>query len=230
MAGAEVGLVLGIVSSVITIVKEAKNIYDAAKDTKGLPKAFKQVNGRFPLAVTLLKLTEENLKSKQRLEDSVYREVEKAVKQCETQAGNIRDLFKEVIREENDTSFDRYKKAARAIFGGKGKKVEELMAEMLTNIDVLVKMKLISNATEDQLKDLQAAIKEMVDMAPSLPDEGTGNVHQEHTGSGDNIVTKDHAHNQNNKGGGNYFQTVTGGVQFTTNSKESGKESGGGIK
>ncbi|CAN9201626.1 unnamed protein product [Alternaria alternata] len=191
MAGAEVGLVLGIVSSVITIVKEAKNIYDAAKDTKGLPKAFKQVNGRFPLAVTLLKLTEENLKSKQRLEDSVYREAEEAVKQCKTQAENIRDLFKEVIRGENDTPFERYKKAARAIVGGKGKKVEELMAEMLKNIDILVKVKLMSNATEDQLKDLQAAIKEMVEMASSLPDEGTGDVHQQHTGSGHNFGTTD---------------------------------------
>ncbi|CAN9417291.1 unnamed protein product [Alternaria alternata] len=200
MSGAEVGLVLGIVSSVIAIVKEAKNIYDVAKDAKGLPKAFTQVNGRFPLAVTLLKLTEENLKSKQRLDDSVYREVDEAVKQCETQAKNIRDLFKEVIRGENDTPFERYKKAARAIVGGKGKKVEELMAEMLKNIDALVKLKLMSNATEDQLKGLQAAIQEMVEMAPSLPDEGTGGVNQQHTGSGHNVATSGNASSQINNG------------------------------
>ncbi|RYN37640.1 hypothetical protein AA0115_g1358 [Alternaria tenuissima] len=218
MSGAEVGLVLGIVSSVIAIVEGAKNIYDAAKDAKGLPKAFTQVNGRFPLAVTLLKLTEENLKSKQRLEDSVYREADEVVKQCKTQAENIRDLFKEVIRGENDTPFERYKKAARAIVGGKGKKVEELMAEMLKNIDALVKLRLMSNATEDQLKDLQAAIQEMVEMAPSLPDEGTGGVNQQHTGSGHNVATSGNASSQINNGDGNYIQGLQGGATFNNHS------------
>ncbi|KAI6344490.1 hypothetical protein MCOR25_011090 [Pyricularia grisea] len=52
MSGAEI---LGITSAVIAIVDGIKKVYDAAKDEKGLPEAFRLVAGRLPLIADILK-------------------------------------------------------------------------------------------------------------------------------------------------------------------------------
>jgi hypothetical protein len=45
----EAGTVIGLISGVISIIEATKTIYDAAKDVKGQPDAFRQVAARLPL-------------------------------------------------------------------------------------------------------------------------------------------------------------------------------------
>ena len=50
----EAGTIVGLISGVILIIEATKTIYDAAKDAKGQPEAFRQVAARLPLVRELL--------------------------------------------------------------------------------------------------------------------------------------------------------------------------------
>lgn len=69
----------------------------------------------------------------------------------------------------------------------KGKRVEELMEGILRDIQVIANDKLMGTATEEQVKGVADAIKEMKEMPSSLPDEA-GSVTQTHSGGGHNIA------------------------------------------
>jgi hypothetical protein len=61
------------------------------------------------------------------------------------------------------------------------------MEGILKDIQVLACEKLMGTATDSQVKEIQEAMKQMKDMPSSLLDETGGALHQEHSGSGDNI-------------------------------------------
>ena len=46
MSGGEAALVLGVISSVISIIDAIKQVYDAAANVQGLPEAFREVSAR----------------------------------------------------------------------------------------------------------------------------------------------------------------------------------------
>ena len=49
MSGAESILVLGTISSIITVVDETKRVYDGATNAHGLPQVFREVATRLPI-------------------------------------------------------------------------------------------------------------------------------------------------------------------------------------
>jgi hypothetical protein len=51
MSGAEARLVLGLISSTITVIETCKTLYDAAHDASGLPEAFRKVAENIPLVL-----------------------------------------------------------------------------------------------------------------------------------------------------------------------------------
>ena len=59
MSGAEVSLVLGLISSVITIIRTSQDVYDAAKNTQGLHEAFRKVAENVPLVLGTLRAAEQ---------------------------------------------------------------------------------------------------------------------------------------------------------------------------
>ncbi len=54
MSGAEAILVLGAISSAISIIDRMKQIYDMAADAEGLPETFREIAERLPLVQTIL--------------------------------------------------------------------------------------------------------------------------------------------------------------------------------
>ena len=54
MSSAEAGFVVGLILGVISIIEATKTVYDAAKDAKGQPEAFRQVAARLPLVIEIL--------------------------------------------------------------------------------------------------------------------------------------------------------------------------------
>jgi hypothetical protein len=59
MSSAEAAFVVGLISGVISIIEATKTVYDAAKDAKGQPEAFRQVAARLPLVIEILHSAEE---------------------------------------------------------------------------------------------------------------------------------------------------------------------------
>ena len=183
MAGVEAAFVLSLISSVISICEATKTIYEAAKDSKGQPEAFRQVNAQLGLVIAILDRSKEKAKD---VDETSQDALELILESCKAKAENLNKIFQKVIRKDDDKWYDRYKKAVGTL--GKGQKVESLMSGILKDIQVLACEKLTGVATEAQVKKIEEAIKEMNEMPSSLQDETGGAVTQKHSGSGSNYA------------------------------------------
>ena len=207
MSSAEAGLVVGLISGVISIIKAAKSVYDAAKDAKGQPEAFRQVAARLPLVNEILQSSKERT---QTLDESAREALKPILKSCKAKAEDLEKLFQEVIRKSDDKWYDRYKKALGTL--GKECKVESLMEGILKDIRVLACERLMGIATDAQMKKIEEAIKQMSEMPSSLPDEA-GGVTQNHQGSGNNIAHTGRGA-QHNGTGDLYHNEIKGDAYF----------------
>jgi len=205
----EAGTAIGLISGVITIIEATKTVYDAAKDAKGQPEAFRQVAVRLPLVNEILQNAKERTRT---LDESAREALKPIIKSCKGKAEDLEKLFQKVIRKDDDKWYDRYKKAVGTL--GKGDKVECLMEGILKDIQVLACEKLMGTATDAQIKELEEAIMEMNEMPSSLPDEAKS-VIQNHSGSGDNIGHTGSGTLNLHKGSGDlYHNVISGGATF----------------
>ena len=205
MSGAEAGSIVSFISGVISIIEATKTVYDAAKDAKGQPEAFRQVAARLPLVIEILRSAEEKAAA---LDKAAQGALETILESCEAKAEILNKLFRRVVRKDDDKWHDRYKKAIGTV--GKGRKVESLMGEILMDVQVIAGKKLVGTATDAQLKKLEEAIKEMKEMPSSLTDEA-GTVVQTHSGGGDNIA---HSGPGNIYAGDSHHNQNTGDVHY----------------
>ncbi|PVH70078.1 hypothetical protein DL98DRAFT_383961, partial [Cadophora sp. DSE1049] len=148
--------VIGLISDVISIIEATKTIYDAAKDAKDQPEAFRQVAARLPLVIEILRSAKERASV---LEETAPEALEHTLESCKAKAENLKKIFQKVIQKDDDKWYDRYKN-----------KVECLMEGILKDIQVLVCERLNGTAIEAQVKEIEEAIKQMNEMTSSLPD------------------------------------------------------------
>lgn len=132
---AEASLALGIISSIISIVTAAKNIYDAAKDKNGLPKAFHHVAAKLPIVVVILKQASDYARRAE-VDENTRDAFQGILSRCETSAKELQVIFEKSIPKEGASRFDRSVTAARTI--RKGSRVEDLIAEILKEIALLL--------------------------------------------------------------------------------------------
>lgn len=205
----EAGTVIGIISAVISIIQTTRTVYDAAKDAKGQPESFRQVVARLPLVNEILESAKERT---QTLDESAREALKPILKSCKAKAEDLKKLFQEVVRKDDDKWYDRYKKALSTL--GKGDKVECLMEGILQDVQVVACERLMGTATDIQVKELEDAIKEMNEMPSSLPDEARS-VIQSHSGSGDNVGNTGLGTMNIHKGSGDlYHNVISGGATF----------------
>jgi hypothetical protein len=179
MSGAEAVFVVSLISNVISIIEATKTVYNAAKDAKGQPEAFRQVAARLPLVIGILGSAKEKIRT---LDETVQEAQEEFLESLKKKAEKLEKIFQKVIRKDDDKWYDRYKKALGTL--GKGDRVECLMEGILKDIQVLACERLMGTATEAQVKEIEEAVKQMNEMPSSLPEEAGS---QTHSGSGDNI-------------------------------------------
>ncbi|GAB7333952.1 hypothetical protein MBLNU13_g06060t1 [Cladosporium sp. NU13] len=200
MSGAEAIVVLGLISSIIAIIETSKKLYDASHDGKGLHEAFRDVAQNMPLVLDILRdcqaiqqqvakdcETTTDAAHKQELEESS--EATKTVMAgCHKKAETLESIFKKVMPAEGDKRRERYKKAATASMKpGRAKKVVDLMAGIMTNLQTLQTSRFFKDQLEKRGVDIKAALDKLSELRPSLSDgQGTFN----HSGSGpQNILT-----------------------------------------
>ncbi|KAM5470729.1 hypothetical protein MauCBS54593_003770 [Microsporum audouinii] len=133
MSGAEVGLVLGLISSVITIIHATQQVYEAIKDTKGLPASFKQSASKLPLISKLLEDAEKYVETV--ADEATQPTFMPTLENCKLQATRLHELFANIMLEKDDSRLDRYIKAARTI--GKSSQIEELMNGVLNDLQLI---------------------------------------------------------------------------------------------
>ncbi|KFZ19764.1 hypothetical protein V501_00497, partial [Pseudogymnoascus sp. VKM F-4519 (FW-2642)] len=175
----EAGLVLGIISAIISIIDTTKHVYDAVEDEAGLPTNFKKSATKLPLISKLLEYAEEYVNNE--ADESIKAAFTPTLEDCKVQATHLQELFQKVMPDEGDSRWDRYVKAARTI--GKGGRVESLVGGILDDLQLLATRfpKVMKPRGKEELAK---AIEEMSGMEPSLSDGFEQTPAYAHYGSG----------------------------------------------
>jgi alkaline phosphatase len=203
MSGAEVPLVVGLISGIISIVDATKKVYDAVKDKDRLPVAFREVAIRLPIVYDTLEATGKYIEKHPA--DGCL--IENLIKSCDTRAKLLRDIFEKVAAPEKgkDSRADRYLKAVRVM--GKGARVESLVKGILEDLQLLVGNHLVHVTSDEQNQALAASIKDVSDIEPSIPDEALSETSNSfYQSGGGNMFNTFGGKNQYYLGGGNQFQ------------------------
>lgn len=227
MSGAEIITVVGLISSIITIIETSKKLYDASQDVKGLHEAFRDVAQNMPLVLDILrdcqaiqqqveKDCEITTDTTQRHELEASSAATKTVMaDCQKKAKTLQTIFEKVMPGEGAKKRERYKKAAKSVKPGRAKKVVDLMAGIMTQLQTLQTSRFFKDQLEKRAVEVKSAIDKLSELGPSLEDdEGTFR----HTGSG--------AQNINTGKGAqyNYNQSGKKSKMFNAHTQNFGKE------
>jgi hypothetical protein len=223
MSGAEVITVLGLISSVITIIETSRDIYDAASSAEGLHEAFRAVSQNIPLVLNILrdckKVQEQVDKDyNSTVDDNLKRDIEESNKAveplilaCQENAKRLQQIFEKVVPDDEANWFERYKKAAHAVMPGKKRKVEDLMKEILEKLQLLHTSRFFKSENEQKnekkSKELETAISQLSELPSSLPEnEGQYN----HYGPGGMFINPGDGtqHNYSQSGGSGNKQYI----------------------
>lgn len=203
----EASLVLGIISSIISIIDATTQVYEAVEDEVGLPKNFKKSATKLPLISKILGGAEMYVNNM--VDENTKVAFIPTLEDCKVQATQLQELFVKVMPEEGDSRWDRYVKAARTI--GKGGRVETLVGGVLDDLQLLP-TRFPEVATARGKEQLVKAVEEVSSMEPSLPDDfeqmpayvqyGSG-AQNNNTGSG--IQYNNSGTGNQNSGSGNQY-------------------------
>lgn len=203
----EASLVLGIISSIISIVDATKQVYDAVQDQAGLPENFRKSAAKIPLISKLLRDAE--LYVNNAADEATKLAFTPTLEDCKTQATKLQKLFESVIPGDRDSRLNRYCKAARTI--GKGGRVESLIMEILRDLQLLT-TEFPEVTALGEKEELAKAVEEVLKMDPSLPDNFEKMPANAHYGSGAQNINTGSGIQHNNSGTGN--QNSGSGQQY----------------
>jgi hypothetical protein len=202
MSGAEAILVLGVISSVITVVETIVKIYNDVKEADGIPATFREAARRLPLVRDTLRIAESRIHDRS-LDEEGCRAIKPTVEECKDKALRLELVFRKVMPQGEFSRLERYRIAIRAL--GQESKVETLMTAMLGDVQLLAQNHAVKAATEAQVGMLAKAIEELAAMPPSMAEEAVEKSSISNYGSGTQNVNTGAGSQNNNTGGGRQF-------------------------
>lgn len=210
MSGAEAGLVLAVISTVIAVIDATKKVYDGASSATGLPEVFREVGGRLPLVRAILGSAKQHIDDGQ-VDEASCTAMKPVINACEEKAKKLKVIFQKVLPHDDASRIDRYISAAKTF--GKGGRVEVLMKGMLDDVLLLASNHGLESATAHQVDQLTKAIQEMSGIKPSIPDSEFQETTFTNNSFGDGHMTNNNVQgNQKfmaNYGTGKQFQAET---------------------
>lgn len=225
MSGAEVITIVGLISSVISLIETSRSLYDAANDADGLHEAFRAVALNVPLVLNIVKgckTVQEGLAKdyeastdadQKRELEATTEAVKPVMLKCKENAEALKEIFEKVVPGDEAKWLERYKKAAKSLMPGRKKKVEELMKEMLEKLQLLQTSRFFQAEIEKRSQKLEDGISQLSEIEPSLQeDSGAFN----HYGTGPQNVNTGTGtqHNYNQSGGSNNRQFIGQTMHF----------------
>lgn len=182
MSGAEAALVLGVISSALSILDAAWQVYDAANDTAGLPKAFRATADQLPLVLHTLELVKNGVRT-QNVPAEALKKALPVLENCEKDAITINEIFKKALPSENAPRMERYKKALK--LKKESSTVRKSMQQVMENLTLLSQHRIFEDAVT--LEDIKTGVAVLTDVSEEEPPGsvhyGSGNVNN-HTGTG----------------------------------------------
>jgi Na+/phosphate symporter len=149
---------VGLVSSIITIVETIKNIYDTAKNAKGLPERVRATARALDFIQDALEKVERQLDEKALSEEEVKR-TRPVMETCKKSLETIKDIFEQYMPKGDVGRMRRLTKAAWAELRKKGTEVETNMAVVGQQFQLLAGSQIFKDARV--LKDIQSAIEDL---------------------------------------------------------------------
>ena len=215
MSGAEAIAILGIISSVISIVDVTKQVYDAASNTNGLPEAFREVAARLPIVRDILDSAKRHIMERVTNEGS-YKAAKKVVEDCQSRAQNLEKLFEKVIPADSASRAKKYLLAVGTL--GKGNRVETLMKGILEDLQLLAIEHGMVPKTDTREKELARTIEELAALQPSLPEQATDEPTFTAIHSGSGAINQARGDQFNNPGNGHIYHAHS--MNFGYNGKD----------
>jgi len=167
MSGLEL---IGGISAIIGIIDASIRIYDSARKDLKLSETFEAVRRRLPIILDTLQTCKNHLQPiNATIPADVCEALEKILEACDENAGKLRQIFEKVLPGENDAWEKRYLKIVQRL--GKGNKVEDLMASITIDVQLIVNNHGVKSAKPEQNAELENIIKEMKSVQPSVPEE-----------------------------------------------------------
>ncbi|RYP03214.1 hypothetical protein DL764_005295 [Monosporascus ibericus] len=193
MSGAEAALVIGFISSTITILETLAKAYQESKDAWSLPACFRDVAQRLPLVSETLQIALARVRA-DAPDEEFCAALKTVVEGCNTKVQRLETIFRKVTPFETSSRFERYVAVVKLY--GKGNLVEDLMKGILQDVQIIAGNHGAKAATEAQVADLAKAIHDLSAMPPSVPemvldDPNASFIHRGsgqqnvHTGTGD---------------------------------------------
>ena len=193
----EASLVLGLISSIITIFEAAQEIYEAAGDVKGLPRKFRAAAEQIPLVYHALSLAGQNINAKNVSEEGLL-SAKPVLERCKESAASVKDIFDKNIPAKDASRAERLKRAMGLKM--KSNKVKEYIEEIVKSMELLAQYQVFQDA--EALKYIQEAIEQLSNVPdeeeqPQFIHSGAGAINA-NTGGGTQK-------NYNNSGSGNQY-------------------------
>lgn len=172
MSGLEV---IGGISAIISIIDASIKIYGSAQKDLKLSETFKAVGRRLPIILDTLQTCKNHLEpTTGTITTDVCEALEEILEACDEKAGRLRQIFERVIPGENDTWELRYVKVFKRL--GKGNSVEELIASITEDVQLVVNHHAVQSAKPEQNAELNKIVEEMKSVQSSVPQqESPGN-------------------------------------------------------
>lgn len=167
MSGLEV---IGGISAIITLLDASIKFYDSTRNNMKLPETFESVRRQLPVILHVLQTCANDLgPSKDSIPSDVCDALENILDSCCEKARKLREIFEMVIPGEKDTREKRYTKVIRRL--GKNNKVEEIMAALTQDVQLLVNNHAVNSSTLEQNGKLEDILKEMKSIKSSALEE-----------------------------------------------------------
>ena len=206
MSGAEAIAVLGIISSIISIVDGTKQVYSAASNAKGLPEAFVEVANRLPVVETILESAKKHIEDNE-ADDEVCQRAKTVMEACKTKTEKLLKLFQKVVPADSASRTERYLAAVKTL--GKGSRVETLMKGILEDVNLLAISNDLATETNERGKELTKAINDITALSPSLLEDANDEAGFTAIHSGSGAINQSKGDQFNNPGSGHIYHAQT---------------------
>ncbi|KAF3765988.1 hypothetical protein M406DRAFT_29197, partial [Cryphonectria parasitica EP155] len=147
MSGIEV---LGLISSIISVIDASLEIYNAVKDASGLPASFRDVASRLPvIKITIRKAIDEFHTNES---DDFYKDMKPSLEMCKEKVEELEGIFRHAMRSSEASRIAKSLNAIRTI--RKAERVMLLKTGIMEDLQVLTANQTIRTATRAQVQEL----------------------------------------------------------------------------
>jgi hypothetical protein len=198
MLGAQASLVVGLVSSIDTVLDTAAKLYSDVKDADDIPKAFCESTRLLPIVQDALRNIQTRT-STTGIDDEACRELQPILERCMGRALQLETVFRRVVPHASTSRHDRYLLITNA--PGKDNRVETLMKGMLEDIKLLAESSAVRSDAEAEVEKLAKAIEELLTLTPSTLEDALGESINNYGSGTVNVNTGSGTENNNTSSG-----------------------------